>query len=331
MKKLLVVGSLDDERNLRYLLDLKNLAGFNHCMVPWSALVLNSDAECNEDYDLVRIMSPWYEKNLRHIMKGADEDRPYDEQEKFLKLYVDRLRSALDEDNVLNSLDSIMTMRNKRDTQALLDGIGIRTPRTYDTETIEGVWYALGESTNVFVKPENASLGEDLGVIGHDKEGLWYASNHAGRRLVAYGEAAENLIGMKIADGGYLFQEQIVSDLYAGREYDLRCIYCIDEVIFSYARVRSEDMVGTNISQGAICSTGPLESMPKAKRDLIDDQVRHIADSLDYRIFAADVMMDENKEPVFLELNAFPGVKGPTELGVDIYMPEIMKINRILG
>ena len=49
-----------------------------------------------------------------------------------------------------------------------------------------------------------------------------------------------------------------------------------------------------------------------------------------YTIFAADIIFDEYVDPVIIELNAFPGIEGPTQFGVDIYEAEIMKLNTII-
>lgn len=80
-----------------------------------------------------------------------------------------------------------------------------------------------------------------------------------------------------------------------------------DEFIYAYARIPAKGSDLANISQGGTILPMQRDNIPTSLRPMIND-IRDIFDIFRYKVYAVDIMFDENGQPWIIELNNKPGL-----------------------
>ena len=194
------------------------------------------------------------------------------------------LLSALTEMDVrvVNSVSSILLMRNKAETMRRLISAGLPVPETLITESIDDAASFVRDHFPCVLKPITGfgGLGVQLIEREFDLENIYdYLKFHS----------------QMFGKGAYLLQEYVKSP-----GYDIRSLVLDEEVITTMQRVGGEGIT-TNIHSGGVPSKNTI--------DVSDLSIRS-AKSVKGYIVGVDIIPDEEGELWVLEANATPGWNG---------------------
>jgi len=194
------------------------------------------------------------------------------------------LLSALTEMGVsiINSLSSILLMRNKAETMRRLISAGLPVPRTLITESIDDAASFVKEHFPCVLKPITGFGGLGVQLIEREFDLL---------NIYDYLKFHSQMFGK----GAYLLQEYVESP-----GFDIRALVLDDEVIATMQRVGGEGIT-TNIHSGGTPRKNPL--------DVTDLSVK-AAKSVKGRLVGVDIIPDKDGNLWVLEANATPGWTG---------------------
>lgn len=184
--------------------------------------------------------------------------------------------------DVVNSVSSILLMRNKAETMRRLITAGLPVPKTLITESIDDAAAFVKEHFPCVLKPITGFGG--LGVQLIERE---FDLEH----IYDYLKFHSQLFGK----GAFLLQEYVKNP-----GYDIRALVIDGEVIATMQRVGGEGIT-TNIHSGGVPR--------KNTRDVTDLSVR-AAKSVKGRLVGVDIIPDLDGELWLLEANATPGWTG---------------------
>ncbi|MFW9809329.1 MAG: RimK family alpha-L-glutamate ligase [Candidatus Thorarchaeota archaeon] len=194
------------------------------------------------------------------------------------------LLSALTEMGVIvvNSVSSILLMRNKAETMRRLISAGLPVPETLITESIDDAAEFVRRHFPCVLKPITGFGGIGVQLIERefDLENIYdYLKFHS----------------QMFGKGAYLLQEYVKSP-----GYDIRALVLDDEVITTMRRVGGEGIT-TNIHSGGV---------PKKNTTDVSDLSIRAAKSVKGRLVGVDIIPDEDEKLWVLEANATPGWNG---------------------
>ena len=184
--------------------------------------------------------------------------------------------------NVINSVSSILLMRNKAETMRRLVSAGLPVPRTLITESIDDAADFVRDHFPCVLKPITGFGG--LGVQLIERE---FDLDH----IYDYLKFHSQLFGK----GAFLLQEYVESP-----GYDIRALVLDDEIIATMQRVGGEGIT-TNIHSGGI---------PRQNTVDVTDLSLRAAKSVKGRLVGVDIIPDVDGELWLLEANATPGWTG---------------------
>jgi RimK family alpha-L-glutamate ligase len=194
------------------------------------------------------------------------------------------LLSALTEMGVeiVNSVSSILLMRNKAETMRKLVSANLPVPRTLITESLEVAVEFVHENFPCVLKPITGFGGTGVQLIERDFDL---------ENIYDYLKFHSQLFGK----GAYLLQEYVRNP-----GYDIRALVLDNEVIASMQRVATDGIV-TNIHSGGV---------PRSNTIDIEDIALKAAKSVKGRLVGVDIIPDMNGRYWVLEVNATPGWAG---------------------
>jgi RimK family alpha-L-glutamate ligase len=194
------------------------------------------------------------------------------------------LLSALAEMGVqiVNSVNSILLMRNKAETMRRLISAGLPVPETLITESIEVAAEFVEEHFPCVLKPITGfgGLGVQLIEREFDLENIYdYLKFHS----------------QMFGKGAFLLQEYIKSP-----GYDLRALVLDGEVVSTMRRL-GRGGITTNIHNGGI---------PERSEEDVEDLAIESAKSVKGRFVGVDIIPDLEDNFWVIEINATPGWSG---------------------
>ncbi|MFW9786390.1 MAG: RimK family alpha-L-glutamate ligase [Candidatus Thorarchaeota archaeon] len=194
------------------------------------------------------------------------------------------LLSALTEMGVrvVNSVSSILLMRNKAETMRRLISAGLPVPRTLITESIDDAASFVKEHFPCVLKPITGfgGLGVQLIEREFDLDNIYdYLKFHS----------------QMFGKGAYLLQDYVESP-----GFDIRALVLDNEVIATMQRVGGEGIT-TNIHTGGVPRENSLD---------VTDIALKAARSVRGRIVGVDIIPDREGNLWVLEANATPGWTG---------------------
>lgn len=183
---------------------------------------------------------------------------------------------------VVNSVSSLLLMRNKAETMRRLVSAGLPVPKTLITESIDDAATFVKEHFPCVLKPITGfgGLGVQLIEREFDLDNIYdYLKFHS----------------QMFGKGAYLLQEYVKSP-----GYDIRALVLDGEVIATMQRVGGEGIT-TNIHTGGVPRENTL--------DVTDLSVKS-AKSVKGRLVGVDIIPDVDGALWVLEANATPGWTG---------------------
>ncbi|MFW9919246.1 MAG: RimK family alpha-L-glutamate ligase, partial [Candidatus Thorarchaeota archaeon] len=183
---------------------------------------------------------------------------------------------------VINSVNSILQMRNKAETMRKLVSSSLPVPKTLITESIEDAAKFIQDNFPCILKPITGFGGEGVQLINKefDLENVYdYLKFHS------------QIFGK----GAYLLQEFVRNP-----GYDIRALVLKGEVISTMQRV-STDGVLSNIHAGGI---------PRKNRIDVTDLAKKAASAVNGKLVGVDLIPDMDGKIWVLEVNATPGWTG---------------------
>jgi RimK family alpha-L-glutamate ligase len=201
--------------------------------------------------------------------------------------------------NVINSVSSIILMRNKAETMRKLISAGLPVPNSLITESIEDSAEFVRKNFPCVLKPITGFGG--MGVQLIDRE---FDRDH----IYDYLKFHSQLFGK----GAFILQEFVKSP-----GYDIRALVVNGEVISSMKRVGGEGITN-NIHAGGV----PL----KNDIDVTELAIR-AAESVRGTIVGVDIIPDKKGNLWVLEVNATPGWTGlqqVTDFDISAYIADVL-------
>jgi RimK family alpha-L-glutamate ligase len=183
---------------------------------------------------------------------------------------------------IINSVSSILLMRNKAETMRRLISAGLPVPETLITESIDDAAAFVRSHFPCVLKPITGfgGLGVQLIRREFDLENIYdYLKFHS----------------QMFGKGAYLLQEYVRSP-----GYDIRALVLDGEVITTMQRVGGEGITN-NIHTGGVPTKNPI--------DVTDLSIR-AAKSVKGYIVGVDIIPDSEGNLWVLEANATPGWNG---------------------
>jgi len=183
---------------------------------------------------------------------------------------------------VVNSVPSILVMRNKAETMRKLVSAGLPVPHTLITESIEDAAQFVRSNFPCVLKPITGFGGMGVQLIDKkfDLENIYdYLKFHS------------QLFGK----GAFLLQEYVRSP-----GYDIRALVLNNEMIASMQRVPSEGIV-SNIHSGGTARTNDVD---------VSSLAVQAAKSVRGMLVGVDIIPDKTGNLWVLEVNATPGWAG---------------------
>lgn len=183
---------------------------------------------------------------------------------------------------IINSVSSILLMRNKAETMRRLISAGLPVPETLITESIDDAAAFVRTHFPCVLKPITGfgGLGVQLIQREFDLDNIYdYLKFHS----------------QMFGKGAYLLQEYVRSP-----GYDIRALVLDDEVITTMQRVGGEGITN-NIHTGGVPTKNPI--------DVTDLSIR-AAKSVKGYIVGVDIIPDTEGNLWVLEANATPGWNG---------------------
>lgn len=271
----------------------------------------------------VRLGSPWYETALKQtgILNSSDTSiNKREEVDKKFEAITYSLEDMLSTQSFINSPFSLRAMRNKQVTANLLKFENIPHPDIFQINNLDDLKEISSMGTQLILKPKTGSMGVGIFTLEPNLNLYKLGGSTSGDVLVPLSER-EKVLEELINQGNYLFQRRVDLDQVNNKNYDVRYLCSYGDIIGYYARV-SENSLATNISLGS--KLEKVLPIPKDNLAKAEKYVSSLGDFFKTNVYAVDVIFDKNsKEPYILELNAFPGIEGPTQLGINPYINEI--------
>lgn len=197
--------------------------------------------------------------------------------------------------NIVNSVSSILLMRNKAETMRRLVSAGLPVPETLITESIEVAAEFVKKHFPCVLKPITGfgGLGVQLIEREFDLENIYdYLKFHS----------------QMFGKGAFLLQEYLRSP-----GYDIRALILDSQLIAAMRRVGTEGIV-TNIHSGGL---------PQKNEDDISDLAIRSAKSVKGRLVGVDIIPDLDGDYWIIEVNATPGWDGLQQV-TDFDISEIL-------
>ena len=184
--------------------------------------------------------------------------------------------------SVVNSVSSLLLMRNKAETMRRLVSAGLPVPKTLITESIDDAATFIKAHFPCVLKPITGfgGLGVQLIEREFDLDNIYdYLKFHS----------------QMFGKGAYLLQEYVRNP-----GYDIRALVLDDEVIATMQRVGGEGIT-TNIHTGGVPRVNTLD---------VADLSLKAANSVKGRLVGVDIIPDVDGNLWVLEVNATPGWTG---------------------
>ncbi|MGY5880301.1 MAG: RimK family alpha-L-glutamate ligase [Candidatus Thorarchaeota archaeon] len=181
--------------------------------------------------------------------------------------------------NVVNSVSSILLMRNKAETMRKLISAGLPVPKSLITESIGDAAEFVRDNFPCVLKPITGFGGDGVQLIHRD-----FDRDH----IYDYLKFHSQLFGK----GAFILQEFVKSP-----GYDIRALVLDGQVISSMKRVGGEGITN-NIHTGGIPEKNDID---------VNDLAVKAAESVKGRIVGVDVIPDQKGNLWVLEANATPG------------------------
>jgi ribosomal protein S6--L-glutamate ligase len=193
--------------------------------------------------------------------------------------------------DIVNSVSSILQMRNKAETMRKLVTGGLPVPRTLITESIEDAASFVRAYFPCVLKPITGFGGFGVQLIDRDFDL---------ENIYDYLKFHSQMFGK----GAYLLQEYI-----RGPGFDIRAFVMDNEVIATMQRVSRSGFV-TNLHAGG---------SPRPNDIDVTDLAFQAARSVKGRMVGVDILPDRDGDLWVLEVNATPGWTGLQRVtGVDV-------------
>jgi len=183
---------------------------------------------------------------------------------------------------VINSISSILLMRNKAETMRKLISSGLPVPRSLITESIEDAAEFVRRNFPCVLKPITGFGGEGVQLIHRE-----FDRNN----IYDYFKFHSQLFGK----GAFILQEFIESP-----GFDIRALVVDGEVISTMKRVGGEGITN-NIHTGGIPQKNDID---------VTDLALRSAESVKGQIVGVDIIPDKKGDLWVLEANATPGWTG---------------------
>lgn len=183
---------------------------------------------------------------------------------------------------VVNSVDSLLLMRNKAETLRKIISAGLPVPRSLITESIEDSAEFVRENFPCVLKPITGFGGIGVQLIERefDRDNIYdYLKFH----------------GQMFGKGAFILQEYIKSP-----GFDIRALVVKGRVIASMQRVGG-DGITNNIHKGGIPMKNNID---------VTELSQKVADSVHGEIVGVDIIPDTEGNLWVLEANATPGWNG---------------------
>ncbi|TFH11046.1 MAG: RimK family alpha-L-glutamate ligase [Candidatus Thorarchaeota archaeon] len=184
--------------------------------------------------------------------------------------------------NVINSVSSILLMRNKAETMRKLISAGLPVPRSLITESIEDSAEFVRKNFPCVLKPITGFGGIGVQLIHRD-----FDRDH----IYDYLKFHSQLFGK----GAFILQEFVESP-----GFDIRALVLDGEVISTMKRVGGEGITN-NIHTGGIPQKNDID---------VTELALSAAESVKGRIVGVDIIPDMEGNLWVLEANATPGWTG---------------------
>jgi RimK family alpha-L-glutamate ligase len=184
--------------------------------------------------------------------------------------------------SVINSVSSILLMRNKAETMRKLISGGLPVPKTLITESIDDAAAFVQDHFPCVLKPITGfgGLGVQLIEREFDLENIYdYLKFHS----------------QMFGKGAYILQEYIRSP-----GYDIRSLVLGGKVLATMQRVGGNGITN-NIHSGG---------MPRKNTEDVTDLSLRVAESVKGKIVGVDIIPDQEHNLWVLEANATPGWTG---------------------
>ncbi len=193
--------------------------------------------------------------------------------------------------DIVNSVSSILQMRNKAETMRRLVKAGLPVPKTLITESIEDAADFVRDYFPCVLKPITGFGGFGVQLIDRDFDL---------ENIYDYLKFHSQMFGK----GAYLLQEYI-----RGPGFDIRAFVLDDEVIATMQRVSKSGFV-TNLHAGGRARPNDID---------VTDLATKAARSVKGRMVGVDLLPDRDGNLWVLEVNATPGWTGLQKVtGIDI-------------
>jgi len=201
--------------------------------------------------------------------------------------------------HVINSVSSILLMRNKAETMRKLISARLPVPRSLITESIEDAAEFVRENFPCVLKPITGFGGNGVLLIDRD-----FDRDH----IYDYLKFHSQMFGK----GAFILQEFVKSP-----GYDIRALVIDGEVISSMKRVGGEGITN-NIHTGGI---------PQKNNIDVTDLALRTAESVKGDIVGVDIIPDQKGNLWVLEANATPGWTGlqqVTDFNISEYIADVI-------
>lgn len=201
--------------------------------------------------------------------------------------------------NVINSVSSILLMRNKAETMRILISAGLPVPKSLITESIEDAADFVRENFPCVLKPITGFGGIGVQLIHRefDRDNIYdYLKFHS----------------QMFGKGAFILQEFVESP-----GYDIRAMVIDGQVISSMKRVGGEGITN-NIHAGGVPQKNDIDITGLALRS---------AESVKGRVVGVDIIPDQNGNLWVLEVNATPGWTGlqqVTDFDISAYIADTL-------
>ena len=187
---------------------------------------------------------------------------------------------------IINSVQSIILMRNKAETMRKLISAGLPVPRSLITESIEDSAEFVRENFPCVLKPITGFGGMGVQLIDRefDRDNIYdYLKFHSSQ----------------FGKGAFILQEYVQNP-----GFDIRALVVRDEVIASMQRFGGEGITH-NIHNGGIPQNNTID---------VTDLSLRVASSVRGEIVGVDIIPDMDGTLWVLEANATPGWNGLQEV-----------------
>ncbi len=229
-------------------------------------------------------------------------------------------------------------------TKQILEKNGLGCTKTYaiieKVGEIESVWQSVVDLESLVIKPAKGSGGGGIKVL-QKRDGIWCDGKKPTTNLAIGTHMANILFGMfSFGDTDRVIIEELIHPhkeilkLYPSGVADIRIIVCDKELVMGMLRLPTNSSGGkANLHQGGLAvgldlKTGRLKQgytgekyvslHPDSKRMLVGTRVPHwdeivelskkTAAAFPLNYMGIDIVVDEEKGPLVLEVNVRPGL-----------------------